>query len=66
MNLISFHRKASKATVMKKTTKTLILAIILSLAFFPQHNSLGLSADFQEPEIAWVVWETRAPIQHVI
>jgi hypothetical protein len=51
---------------MKKiATKSSIFAIILSLAFLPQFNSLSLSASLQQPETAWVVWETDAPIQHV-
>ncbi|MCI0551445.1 MAG: PKD domain-containing protein [Anaerolineae bacterium] len=52
---------------MKKKTKVLIFAIILSLAFLPQFNSLGLgwTAALQQPESAWVVWETGAPIQRV-
>ena len=51
---------------MKKITfKSLLFAIILSLAFVPQFNSFGMSAALQQPETAWVVWETRAPIQRV-
>ncbi len=50
---------------MNKTTKALIFVIILSLAFLPQFNSLGMSAALQQPETAWVVWEARAPIQRV-
>ena len=52
---------------MKKKTKAVILAIILSLAFLPQFNSLSLGGGTtaQQAETAWVVWETHAPIQRV-
>jgi len=49
----------------KLTTKSTIIAVILFLAFLPQFNSLGLGAELQQPETAWVVWETGAPIQSV-
>ncbi len=45
--------------------KSTIIAIILSLVFLPQFNSLGLGSALQQPETAWVVWETGAPIQRV-
>jgi hypothetical protein len=50
---------------MKKKTKALIFAIITSLTFLPQFNSLGLGVALQQSETASVVWETGAPIQHV-
>jgi PKD repeat protein len=51
---------------MKKIViKLPVVAIILSLAFLPQFSSLGLGKTLQQPETAWVVWETRAPIQRL-
>lgn len=50
---------------MKKKINVIILAIILLMTFLPQFNSLGLGAALQQPETAWVVWETSAPIQRL-
>jgi hypothetical protein len=52
---------------MKKKTKALVIAIIFLLTSLPQLNLFGLggATALQQPETAWVVWETDAPIQHV-
>lgn len=51
---------------MKTKTSALVVAIVLLvMTFLPQFNTLGIGAAFQQPETAWVVWETGAPIQRV-
>jgi len=58
-----YQEGIQRGQTMKKKINALIFALIFSLAFLPQFNSLG--ATLQQPETAWVVWETDAPIQRV-
>ncbi len=49
-----------------KISKSLVtFAIVSLLALFPLAISAGAAGWFQQPETAWVIWETDAPVQRL-
>jgi hypothetical protein len=60
------EKKVVKDIAMKKLSAVLsVIAIIFTLAVLPQFITSALGAIFQQPETAWVVWETGSPVQRL-